>query len=434
MILNLRNIGMVREASVEIKGIAVIAGENNTGKSTVGKALYWLFSGLYRADESIERDRRDTIENMLWNALRLSRGESSDEDVDPRRISYISDSVASRIMEMSTGEAEKIEKTIRNGFGEALSMSVDESLVAGISGLADKISDTLSMGIDEALSRLLDRGIRTEFCGQISPLGRPGPSRLELVIKGEPTTVLIDENEVKEIKGPKRLDRRITYIDDPFALDELSGRSLRVRYHRPYILSHRDSLLEVLSRDLLEGHRDTTLFDEISIDRQLNAVMEKLNEVGVGTLQRSRRGEISYTDEFISKPLDARNLSTGLKTFAMLRTLIESGTIAEGSTIILDEPEVHLHPEWQLMFAEIIVLLQKELDLHVLINTHSPYFLYSIEVSSARHSVADRCTYYLAEREGNGGSVIRDVSDDLEAIYQKLAAPLERLQDEEYGL
>lgn len=35
MKLTLKNIGKIREASVELNGITVIAGENNTGKSNV---------------------------------------------------------------------------------------------------------------------------------------------------------------------------------------------------------------------------------------------------------------------------------------------------------------------------------------------------------------------------------------------------------------
>ncbi len=42
MKLSLKNMGKIGAATIEINGITVIAGENNTGKSTVGKALYFL--------------------------------------------------------------------------------------------------------------------------------------------------------------------------------------------------------------------------------------------------------------------------------------------------------------------------------------------------------------------------------------------------------
>ncbi|MDQ7086087.1 MAG: hypothetical protein Q9M36_14765 [Sulfurovum sp.] len=40
MTLQLKNIGMIKEANVKIDGLTVIAGENDTGKSTVGKMLF----------------------------------------------------------------------------------------------------------------------------------------------------------------------------------------------------------------------------------------------------------------------------------------------------------------------------------------------------------------------------------------------------------
>ena len=99
--------------------------------------------------------------------------------------------------------------------------------------------------------------------------------------------------------------------------------------------------------------------------------------------------------------------------------------------MILDEPEIHLHPEWQLLFAEIIVLLQKEFRLRVVINTHSPYFLNAVEVYAAKHGVADVCHYYLASMRGQT-SVIEDVTGDTERIYAKLARPLQDLENERF--
>lgn len=92
--------------------------------------------------------------------------------------------------------------------------------------------------------------------------------------------------------------------------------------------------------------------------------------------------------------MNVRNLSTGLKTFVILKMLLTSGVIERNGTIILDEPEIHLHPEWQLLFAELIVLIQKEFGVHVLLNTHSPYFLNAIEVYTVKYGVDDKCKYY----------------------------------------
>ncbi len=39
MKLTLKNVGKVKEASIQLNGLTVIAGENDSGKSTIGKTL-----------------------------------------------------------------------------------------------------------------------------------------------------------------------------------------------------------------------------------------------------------------------------------------------------------------------------------------------------------------------------------------------------------
>ena len=65
MKLTLKNIGKIGTASVEINGITVIAGENNTGKSTVGRALFAVFNSFCNVQKQIENERVDSIENLL---------------------------------------------------------------------------------------------------------------------------------------------------------------------------------------------------------------------------------------------------------------------------------------------------------------------------------------------------------------------------------
>ena len=84
--------------------------------------------------------------------------------------------------------------------------------------------------------------------------------------------------------------------------------------------------------------------------------------------------------------------------------------------------------------AEIIVLLQKELGMHVLMSTHSPYFLNAIEVYSKKHAVDGLCSYYLAETCADGRSRFAEITGSTEVAYEKLAAPFDTLEREEYGL
>lgn len=52
------------------------------------------------------------------------------------------------------------------------------------------------------------------------------------------------------------------------------------------------------------------------------------------------------------KTVDIRNTSSGVKTLLIVARLIENGWIDENTIIVLDEPEIHLHPEWQLFLQK----------------------------------------------------------------------------------
>ena len=61
MNITIENVGKIRHADITIDGITVIAGENGSGKSTVGKALYAAFNSLHNSDEKIVHMRKRAL-------------------------------------------------------------------------------------------------------------------------------------------------------------------------------------------------------------------------------------------------------------------------------------------------------------------------------------------------------------------------------------
>lgn len=75
-----------------------------------------------------------------------------------------------------------------------------------------------------------------------------------------------------------------------------------------------------------------------------------------------------------------------------------------------------------------IVLLQRELGLHVLLTSHSPYFISAIDAYSKKHGVIETNRYYFNHRVADGIAV-EDVTDRIRVIYDSLAAPYQTIQD-----
>ena len=231
-------------------------------------------------------------------------------------------------------------------------------------------------------------------------------------------------NEIENVSNTENisLHTEAIYIDDPFVLDE-SGDFGRAVFTEN--IDHRQQLINKLS----SGNQKNNIVEETIAKEKLNLIYAKLSGICVGDVVPNKRTEFGYKKPGSDKVLNVRSLSTGLKTFVILKMLLLNGNIEQNGTIILDEPEIHLHPEWQLLFAEIIVLIQKEFGVHILLNTHSPYFLNAIEVYAAKYGVADKCRYYLASLV-NENAVIDDVTDNIEKIYSKLARPIQKLENE----
>ena len=65
MDLEMINVGKVNYAKIKFNGVTVIAGENNTGKSTVGKMLFCIFHAFYKIEEQVADERIKSVSRVL---------------------------------------------------------------------------------------------------------------------------------------------------------------------------------------------------------------------------------------------------------------------------------------------------------------------------------------------------------------------------------
>jgi predicted ATP-dependent endonuclease of OLD family len=158
--------------------------------------------------------------------------------------------------------------------------------------------------------------------------------------------------------------------------------------------------------------------------------LSNIHSVTKGEFREDKEG-LMFMESGLKKPVPLSSVSAETKTFLIIKRLLELGEIKERNILILDEPEIHLHPAWQLQFAEILVLLQKEFNLTILLTTHSPYFLNAVEVYGEKHGIKERIEFYLAESNGDISDV-RDVTDNIDTIYKQLAMPFQKLEDTAY--
>lgn len=65
MKLIINNIGMIEEANLNLSNLTIVAGENDTGKSTIGKILYSLIKGINNSPVVFEEYRQRELRDLF---------------------------------------------------------------------------------------------------------------------------------------------------------------------------------------------------------------------------------------------------------------------------------------------------------------------------------------------------------------------------------
>ena len=115
-----------------------------------------------------------------------------------------------------------------------------------------------------------------------------------------------------------------------------------------------------------------------------------------------------------------------------LKELLLNGDLEENGIMVIDEPEVHLHPEWQIKVAEVIVLLQKAYRLNIILTTHSMDFLSALITYAKQYEIEDSCNYYLTQLNENDKEALslaqlKLMNNDIQGLYASVSEPFEKL-------
>lgn len=417
MRLDCSNVGKIEKASIELNSITLIAGLNNTGKSTISKTLYCIFNSFY----NVEKKSEEVLKNNIDSVFKMS---SLDFFIEYPEVSLRQ--IRNTIRELLKNKENITEKiaidiiTKNLGHGFTKNKGID----------INRIISILTLSQADINKKILQNLFTSEFQGQIQNLNGKKEAFINLQIKDKTVNITIKDNIIIELENPLNLTHEAIYIDDPFVLDS----ALSSRYINP--ISHRANIERKLLYTRFEEQNNKKDNNNLSVQKAVNDLLVEdnlkniyveLNNVCDGSLVRQESGVLSFVSDSDGREISLTNLSTGLKTFTIIKTLLLNGYLEEKGTLILDEPEIHLHPEWQIVLAKIIVLLQKEYKMHILISSHSPYFIHAIEVYSKKEKIYNP-KFYLTEEIKDGLINMKDVSDDLEPIYNLLYKPLQELE------
>ncbi|MBQ7023440.1 MAG: AAA family ATPase [Akkermansia sp.] len=416
MKLRVDNFALIKHAEIDIDGITVIAGNNNSGKSTVGKVLFSIFSVLDNINHKIERQRYKIVVRTLISKL-LQAGDEKDKkyvwelDGDFSNFMYSRQNKVIIDWDSFFLKYEKLLPKLKQA------------------EVRQDIKYTIEQINSWHPSRLIMDAITPYFSAcfnqQINSIATPDvPAKVLLKIKNKEISLSFEDNSVTEFKTEIELTNKAVFYNSPYVVDLMETHMLD---NLP--MRHLINMLRQCSVRMVD---DSDLFEKSMLKDRLSEVVKKIDAVLPGRILKQRAGYGLARPEW-KEPLFVKNLSTGLKAFVVLKMLLESNQLKDRDILILDEPEIHLHPMWQLIYAELIVLLQKEFDLSVVITTHSNFFLDAIETYTKKYQTYDQLHLYLSELK-DGGVEMCEVTNSAEAIYSKMADALDVLDFERLSM
>lgn len=412
MKLSIKNIGKIESADIRLDGITVICGENNTGKSTIGKVLFSCFNSMCDFENKIKEQKILEIQNSI-----LRYGTTA------RSISYLIN-VKEEFVPFILSKSNDITLEDINLFIRRYSDIKNKNL------LAEDIYSILNMPNEDILSEYIFRYFMDVFNGQVK--NENVSSRQQGIIRA---MFKNGTNTINFFTSKCKLNQEVPilhcayYINNPFIVDYLNANSNSIK-----------SVLRELDRNIIDTINSAQM--EQSIDKMADifdavANKDKLEEIrkllGCAYAGRTIRKNGLYFYHEGKIDVDFRNLSTGLKSFALIERLLESGKLKSKDVLILDEPEIHLHPEWQLIYAELIVMLQKTFDLTILLVTHSFHFLESLKFFIDKYGITERGNFYTPQKSENG-FIITETDDALYDAMKSLSNPSFKLTDLKFEL
>ena len=445
----LRDYHAIKEAEIKLDGITVLSGINGCGKSTLSRWLYYLVNGSARFEEFLlgsyieeinakyDLFRRLTID--LCRTVRVRRGISelylftskirstistintfeisNKENVEEKFLEFIDlynillDDFQSLYLLLCNKKSEN-DKLLNSG----LMIRRIASVVLGVNDCDESIESKISTFIDDNVNYF-----NKQYEKFINELYICKKEKFFKIITGEflltskpPLNIQLSEGDFDFISDNtiSRLYslKRAIYIDTPMSITSDDEKNIFWKDLRNIMM--KDFSKEVDNRKLL-----------IRIKKILGgeAVLNKDDLSAEKTLR--------YISSDNKINILLKDVATGYKSFSYIQRLLENGELTSETLLMIDEPEAHLHPQWIVEFARILVMLHKEIGVKIMIASHNPDMIFAIQAIAKALGVIENTNFYLAEPyEGNPHQyVYRCLGQDIEDIFKSFNVAFDKI-------
>jgi len=431
----IKNYHAIQEADITLGGVTVLSGENGCGKSTISRWMYYILNGI----QDFERVEASLLIDKLNTSIRR----------------------LSRIFPLGTEQRNKynLAKIEQAGF------SLDE-VAQQYKQIISNIEKNIIEGyFNNETPRLMKRRIILELSLDTSEglLADPIQKQIEDYFSGIIIELEEEINNTKEHLSHHTIENLITQLEEEYVVDdpfpdnasfyENDCRLIQNNQFEDTLSLHQAIYVDTAMMPFDEGR---VLFPSLS-DRLQNIlcksqpgkvpnpeILRQITEIIDGTVELR---EENYGNSHLEYrrhdglKIPIAKAATGTKSFAILFRLIACGIIDSETLLIIDEPESHLHPQWVVEYARLLVMINKVIGTRVVLASHDPDMVAAIQAVSRQEGREKHTHFYLAEQATKNNTTgieypihqytFRDLGFEIGDIFNSFNIAIDRI--EQYG-
>ncbi len=419
--LHIKEFRAIKEADIHINGITIVSGINGSGKSTISKLLYYSFKNANDFDNLLLQyvnmhlrpyiNVLEQLSNIYYHHY-IATSAHKRGRIFNRHI-LLKTYILSNINE--TPSFIKEIKELCNRFIELDNLMKNEGLSPVTTRLNLILRSTLKITDSKlTLKQMLDI-LTARIEEHIQKVERMAAERPYKILRDRIESLFdinISKNVLLQeyddyILGEKVINvplphyiKKVAYIDTPMIV------GMETFPEQPSYWKELNDLLKIPPK---RGYK-----------RTINKFIK----------EEILKGDASFDNDMFSggfkyKRLDGEEFdllecATGIKSFSMIQMLLKNLFLDENTLLIIDEPEAHLHPQWIVEYARLIVLLHKKIGVKFFIASHSTDMVSAIRYISEKEKCLSSVSFYVAEEDINKRNTytFRSLGHNIEPIFE----------------
>jgi hypothetical protein len=293
-----------------------------------------------------------------------------------------------------------------------------------LNGLIKNVLGYKATGFLKSWKELMKNDIETYFT-DARKYQETKPSFLlkEQLNKAFSTNILPSKYELSEYNIPVLINDRKTLL-------KLNTIAMAAYIDTPMLLGLENTDMDYWN-DLnkILGRKENGSFSN-SFDHSINEIIKTEIIKGDAYLEKDPVTGLKYYiyEREDGSKFNLLEVATGIKSFGILQMLLKKDVLNSNTLLIMDEPEVHLHPQWIIEFARLIVLLNKHIGVKFFIASHNPDMVAAIKYIGEKEKIDNNINFYLAQKQENSFTYsYLHTGTDIEALFESFNLSIERM-------